>query len=336
MKKIIFLFAIIALFFGCTNEENVTNETSNDLKSIAVQTEPIVDGGSFGGSPFRDAVNVVYDNVSASKFYWKTTDVIAVVEDDDAIFSGNGNHHPYQFTSGEADPYPTICSGTFTRLISDKGTVVHGNYIVVYPWALFEEAHYWDNGKLYFTMNPQTQTTNEAYDNFEANDFMYSPSTFVVAQKELDGYITEDLRFTLKHTMSWLQFGISGIPDGDLIRSIAISSPENIFNTSVELSTTLQVTYMDPVNKISLNTNNFEMGSDQLGNPYRCWLTVEDVPGGKPITFTIVTTHYVEGSAPVTRTYTNTLTSNVTFQPNMVYNLNLNVGNMNLTDSPLQ
>jgi len=297
MKKIIFLASAIALFFGCTNEENVT-QSSNDMKIVTAQADAIV-VGSLDNTSFRDYVVPA----EANAVYWKAGDEIALVQDDGGVFQGSGNHHPYTYDSSKG-LQEQVCQGHFTRNMQEDhepGTVTGGTYIVVYPYNSYAQDEYkLVGGKLHFDFPAQTQLSNGSLDNFGPTDFMYS-SLFNGLQKEYNTDITEtkgSANFQLQHAMTWIKLTVNGLNTGEIISYITITATDPIFFGAIELAPNLTTTFVNPKDVISLNTSHYTMLDTDKGT-YSCWITINKLAAGATFTINVITD---QGSWPFKKT----------------------------------
>ena len=305
MKRFIFLFAAIALFMGCTNEEQVTDQASNSKMVLTAQAEPMMYGGSIDGGSLRDAV--VVTSPTSNRFYWNSTDVITLLEYHSGGFLGDGNHYGFKY-SGESGT-ELISKGSFTH-VTGNGSMSADNYMVVYPEGDYTKQSHLASGKLHYDFPAQT-TRSDTYDNFGVTDFMYSQFVLSTNSKftEIDGSA-----FTFKHAMSWLQISVMGIPVGETVQSIAVQSNDGIFKGAVELDVSGNVTYTNPVPEIVLTLN--DCLTKSASDTFNCWLTINgDIPAGKPIAIVITTDK---------ASYTVQKTS-AAFQPNYYYNTTLDV-----------
>jgi len=283
MKKIIILAGAIALFLGCTNEENVT-QSSNDLKDVFAQAGPIA-VGTLDNISFRDYVVPGTTNA----VYWKAGDEIALVQDDNGTFQGSGNHHPFTYDNSKG-LQELICKGHFTRNTAEDhegGTITGGDYIVVYPYGLYSQEQYTLNGgKLHFnfpqtqTQLSQTQLSNGSLDNFGPTDFMYS-NLFPVLQKEFNNDFTEQTGsavFQFQHAMTWLNVNVKGFNTDEIITSIVVNCYESPgFFSAIELAPDLTPTFVNPKTSVTLNTNNYKMS---VSETYYCWITINKLAPG--------------------------------------------------------
>jgi len=301
MKKIIILGAAIALFMGCTNEENVTDQLSKTV--VSVQVVPI-SGGFVDGSLFRD--DVVFDGLSnptVNHFYWSNGDAIGIITtgfnkaDEEFVYNGPSKTN--------------LLSAQVQFLRVGNNSALKDDFFAFYPWFDIKNASSpsLKSGRVEFTMPDQTQSGNGTYDNFGPTDVMYSTDKVNFAD---DKSVTK--LFSFKHAMTWLQFNITGLIEGDVLQSIAVSSGDGIFKQSVDIAIDV-ATYANPVTSISLNTSNYVVGANDT---YKAWLTVNgDIKSGSEFDVTVTTRDHI---------YTIHKILSKDLLPNYYYNVPFDIG----------